>query len=75
MYEDAVTEGSDGYLRVNYLMLPRRYTKTIIDNNWGIMRKDLIEDWNKVNSYDVSEMARLFAHKQSIPYSYSLDAF
>jgi hypothetical protein len=39
------------------------------------MRKDLIEDWNKVNSYDVSEMARLFAHKQSIPYSYSLDAF
>jgi hypothetical protein len=27
MYEDAVTEGSDGYLRVNYLMLPEDIQK------------------------------------------------
>lgn len=35
------------------------------------MREDLKEDWEKVQSFDMSEIARMFAWKHNVPYSYT----
>ena len=35
------------------------------------MREDLKEDWEKVQSFDMSEIARMFAWRHNVPYSYA----